>query len=78
MSQIVNGILLGQNVYIFRNTGDPNALTSDPNMFSCAVGSLYLRLDAPDTTHALYVCTTAGTPATPQGLPAVAAVWTAK
>lgn len=44
MSQIVNGLLLGQSVYIFRDAGPPSSST-DATVQSAAVGSLYLRTD---------------------------------
>jgi hypothetical protein len=49
----LNGV--GQLVYLFA-AGDPNTLT-DPSILRAAVGSLFSRLDAPDSTHALYVRT---------------------
>lgn len=49
----LNGV--GQVVYLFA-AGDPNANT-DPSVASAAVGSLYSRLDGPDSTHCLYVKT---------------------
>lgn len=49
----LNGV--GQLVHLF-GSGDPNANT-DPSVASAAVGSLWSRLDAPDSTHALYVKT---------------------
>jgi hypothetical protein len=62
MSQVVPGILVGQNVYWFRGTGLPSAQTSQP-YFTCAVGSLYSRLDG-SAGSILYVCTVAPTPPT--------------
>lgn len=54
---------LGQNssgapVIHAAGNGDPNSST-DSLITSAAVGSLYSRLDAPDSTHALYVKTAA-------------------
>lgn len=62
----LNGI--GQLVHL-AGSGDPNANT-DPSVASAAVGSLWSRMDAPDSTHALYVKTlfASGAPGT----------WTAK
>jgi hypothetical protein len=56
--------------------GDPNS-SAQVDVQNAGVGSLFLRQDAPDTTHALYVCTTTGIPktVTDNGTPAV---WTAK
>lgn len=54
----------GQLVHLL-GTGDPNSLT-DASITSAAIGSLYSRLDGPDSTHCLYVKT---------GLPNT---WTAK
>lgn len=42
--QIVNGILLGLGVYIFRAYGDPST-SPDPNVAEASAGSLYLRID---------------------------------
>jgi hypothetical protein len=52
---------VGQVCILFGN-GDPALFTRvagdiNPNCDGAAVGSLYLRLDAPDSTHALYVKT---------------------
>ena len=82
MSQIIGnaeagigGIMLGlglagvgQIVHLF-GAGDPNTIT-DASVVGACVGSLWSRLDAPDSTHALYVKTAivAGAPGT----------WTAK
>lgn len=68
MPQPTPGILLGKDVYILRGVGDPNVsgtLPATSIVSTIAVGSLWLRTDAPDSTHALYVCTAPG-------------VWTAK
>lgn len=52
-------------VLILTGSGDPNSITDsadlNPGIQSAAVGSLFLRQDAPDSTHALYVKTAAGT-----------------
>lgn len=46
---------VGQVVHLF-GCGDPNSVT-DPSVASAAVGSLWSRLDGPDSTHCLYVKT---------------------
>jgi hypothetical protein len=46
---------VGQLVHLFA-VGDPNVLT-DASILSAAVGSLFSRLDGPDSTHVLYVKT---------------------
>lgn len=69
MSQIIGnpaagigGIFLGAGiggpVVHLIGSGDPNTLT-DGSVTGAAVGSLWSRLDAPDSTHALYVKTAA-------------------
>ena len=63
----------GGQVKILVGSGDPNSASTDSSaadLSSASVGSLFLRMDAPDSTHALYVKTTysAGAPGT----------WTAK
>jgi hypothetical protein len=70
------GIRLSKSVLILTGSGDPNSSTQ-VDVMNAGVGSLFLRQDAPDTTHALYVCTAAGIPTTvsQNGTPAV---WTAK
>ncbi len=81
MSQpIPGGLQIAPAVYIFSGAGDPNLLVTVTNSgaINAGVGSLWLRTDAPDTTHALYVCTTAGKVQGPNGEPAVAGVWTPK
>jgi hypothetical protein len=75
------GILLGAGVYHFVGSGDPNSLSlvTFPLLASCAVGSIYSRTDVVNATAQLYVCTTAGTPASATwDTPAVAGVWTSK
>ena len=52
-------------VRIIAGTGDPNTAATDNgngDLASSAVGSLYLRNDAPDSTHAVYVKTAVGVP----------------
>jgi hypothetical protein len=47
-------------VYVLRGVGDPNVTSNLPptsNVGTIALGSLWLRTDAPDSTHALYVKT---------------------
>jgi hypothetical protein len=83
LSQITQGIRLATGMAILYGSGDPNNAQPDSaqqflkDINQAGVGSLYLRQDAPDATHALYVCTTAGVPATPTTA-AVLAVWTPK
>ena len=53
----LNGV--GQ-VKVLTGVGDPNQSTTDSSagdLSSAAVGSIYLRQDAPDSTTALYVKT---------------------
>jgi hypothetical protein len=69
-----NGLALGKSLYILAGTGDPAASTT-PDVQSAAIGSIYLRRDAPDASHALYVCTSRGTDPTSG---ASISVWTAK
>lgn len=70
------GLRLTSSVLILAGVGDPNT-SATLDVQNAGVGSLFLREDAPDANHALYICTTAGIPATgPQS--AVPAVWTAK
>ncbi len=69
-----NGLALGKSLYILAGTGDP-AVSTTPDVVDAAVGSLYLRRDAPDATHALYVCTSRGTDPTSG---ASISMWTAK
>jgi hypothetical protein len=70
------GIRLSKSVLILCGFGDPNT-SAQVDVQNAGVGSLFLRQDAPDTTHCLYVATTAGIPTTvsQNGTPAV---WTAK
>jgi hypothetical protein len=71
-----SGQRLSRNVLILVGKGDPNS-SATVDVQNAGVGSLYLRTDGPDTTHCLYVCTTAGIPktVTANGVPAT---WTAK
>lgn len=71
-----SGIRLSKSVLILCGFGDPNN-SAQVDVNNAGVGSLFLRQDAPDTAHALYVCTTAGVPQTvaQNGVPAI---WTAK
>jgi hypothetical protein len=82
MSQITpGGLMLSPGVYIFSGPGDPNSQPSVTNSgpVNAGVGSLWLRTDAPDATHALYVCTVAGTPPNAStGAGAVAGTWANK
>lgn len=62
-------------VKLICGTGDPNTASTDSSgddLGSAGIGSLFLRNDAPDSTHALYVKTGAVTIAAPNG------TWTAK
>ena len=50
----------GGSVKILTGSGDPNQASTDSSagdIASAGVGSLFLRMDAPDSTHALYVKT---------------------
>ena len=47
----------GPLVHLWGN-GDPNAI-SDGSVVSAALGSLFTRLDSPDSSHFLYVKTAA-------------------
>ncbi len=61
-------------VKILVGAGDPNTAATDnsaTDIAGCGLGSLYLRNDAPDSTHALYVKTGLGTAGSP-------GTWTAK
>jgi hypothetical protein len=57
---------------ILAGVGDPNVAATDPHgdIASSAVGSLFLRTDAPDSTHGLYTKTTF--------VSGAAGTWTAK
>ena len=80
MAQVTpGGIQLAPNVYIFSGVGDPNLQPTVTNSgrVNAGVGSLWLRTDAPDSSHAVYVCVSAGVPPNAQGSPAIAGVWTA-
>jgi len=70
MPQVIAGIQLGPNIYIFRESGDPNA-SADPLVQNAGIGSLYLQLDGADSDHVLWVCTAVATGITP-------ATWTNK
>lgn len=78
----VGGLQIAQGangpVFLFAGYGSPNLSTATSQVQTASQGSLYCQIDGADTTHTLWVCTTSGVPATPQGLPAVAAVWTNK
>jgi len=81
MSQVTpGGLMLAPGIYIFSGPGDPNnqAAVTNSGLVNAGVGSLWLRTDAPDSTHALYVCTVAGSPPNAQGSAAVAGAWTPK
>jgi hypothetical protein len=71
-----SGIRLATGIAIFTGVGDPN-VSSAVDIQQAGVGSLYLRSDVVDSTHQLYVCTTAGISATPTQSQ-VNAVWTPK
>jgi hypothetical protein len=59
--QIAEGPNRVGQISILTGAGDPNTISdfdgSRPGVVSAAVGSLFLRQDAPDATHALYVKT---------------------
>jgi hypothetical protein len=58
MPQIVNGLLLGQGIYVFRDAGPPTAST-DSTVLNANFGSLYLNvLGTPGST--LWVLTASG------------------
>jgi hypothetical protein len=75
MSQITQGICLGNGVYDLRGVGDPNLRTVPQEMFAARVGSTYRRTDG-TAGSIFYLCVQAGTPAT-GAAPAVAGTWTA-
>jgi hypothetical protein len=63
----------GSNVKIAIGVGDPNVSDNvNADLAACAIGSLFLRTDTPDTTHALYVKTGANSISAPSG------TWTPK
>jgi hypothetical protein len=50
--------------FIFAGVGDPNAAStdnSDSQLAGASIGSIFLRTDAPDSTHAFYVKSAAST-----------------
>lgn len=62
----LSGVMLAANVTtggqvrILTGTGDPNSAATDNaagDIANSSIGSIYLRMDAPDSTHALYVKT---------------------
>jgi len=57
----LSGVSFGSSgVKILAGPGDPGLATTDDrngSVASSAVGSLFLRTDAPDSTHGLYVKT---------------------
>jgi hypothetical protein len=64
----------GGRVRLLVGTGDPNTAATDngnSDLASSAIGSLFLRNDAPDSTHGLYVKTALGVPGS-------VGTWTAK
>ncbi|HJT68786.1 MAG TPA: hypothetical protein VJ731_01230 [Terriglobales bacterium] len=71
------GFTAGSNtrVKLLVGSGDPNTSSTDSSagdLATAGVGSLYLRNDAPDINHALYVKTALGTVSNPTG------TWTPK
>jgi hypothetical protein len=60
---------------IFTGGGDPNSSATDSSagdLAGAGIGSIYLRMDAPDSTHGLYVKTAAASPSAATG------TWTGK
>ncbi len=80
MSQVTNfpsgGLRLTKSCLILCGLGDPNS-SAQVDVQNAGIGSLFLRQDAPDSSNALYICSTAGIPktVTENGTPAI---WTAK
>lgn len=80
MPQVVgypgSGLKLSKGVSIFTGAGDPNS-SATRDVQQAQIGSLYLRVDAPDSTHCLYICTTSALRQTATQNATVSA-WTAK
>lgn len=62
----LSGVMLAANVStggqvrILTGSGDPNLAATDnanADIANSSIGSIFLRMDAPDSTHALYVKT---------------------
>jgi hypothetical protein len=80
MAQVVGfpggGFKLSKGISIFTGTGDPNNSTTK-DVQQAQIGSLYLRVDGPDATHILYVCSVSAIRQSPTQS-ATNSVWTPK
>jgi len=70
------GVRLSKGISILTGVGDPNA-SGTRDVQQAQIGSLYLRVDGPDATHILYVCSVSAIRQSPSQTAANAA-WTPK
>lgn len=69
------GLTFGNRVRLLTGIGDPNS-SSTGDVQTAAVGSIYLRTDAPNSNSVLYVCNVGGI--IEKGVTLSVATWTAK